>query len=351
MVLVNDPVEWAARRDATAPALASAGYFSFYSSCADAITTNPLLMTVPIDDHAIVRGHAVFDTCSLANGRLYRLQIHLDRLFSSAAAARLQLPFGDGSEAVNRKKITEIVGETCKASGKRDCDVRFWLTAGTGNLGVTPTGCTPGFYVLCFGGLPMPASWGTDGVPEATVCCDVVPFKPKLLAELKSNNYMLNALLMMAAKDRGGTFGLGVDANGFLTESCVLNVLVLGKDGVLRTPPFDGILKGTTVRKALELAKEHLVGSGSDSTEEKSIGVGLIEGVSQEPIPVAEARQAREIIFVAGDSHIYSAVSLDGAAIGDGKPGPVFSALRDHLIKFAREGTGRDHEDVPGLSC
>ena len=46
-------------------------------------------MAIPIDDHAIVRGHAVFDTCSLVNGRMYRLQIHLDRMFASASAARL----------------------------------------------------------------------------------------------------------------------------------------------------------------------------------------------------------------------------------------------------------------------
>ena len=41
-------------------------------------------------------------------------------------------------------------------------------------------------------------------VPES-----VVPLKPPHLAELKSNNYMLNALTMMAAQDRGGTFGIG----------------------------------------------------------------------------------------------------------------------------------------------
>ena len=48
----------------------------------------------------------------------YRLQIHLDRLFASAKAARLPLPYGP-DEAVNRKKMVEIVRAVCKASGKQ----------------------------------------------------------------------------------------------------------------------------------------------------------------------------------------------------------------------------------------
>jgi hypothetical protein len=140
--LVNHPAAWASR---SAHDVAG-GLYAFYSSLAGAITTDPRLMAVPIDDHSIVRGHAVFDTATFKNGRLYRLDIHLDRLFASAAAARLRLPFG-ADEAHNRREITRIAMEACRASGRREADVRFWLTAGTGNLGVTPSGCQPQFYV------------------------------------------------------------------------------------------------------------------------------------------------------------------------------------------------------------
>jgi hypothetical protein len=81
------------------------------------------LCVVQIDDHMVHRGHAVFDTCTLANGcvcsrafcsrvsackplqlctdtckpsgpsRLYRLNTHLDRLLASAAGAKISLPF------------------------------------------------------------------------------------------------------------------------------------------------------------------------------------------------------------------------------------------------------------------
>ena len=336
IAVVNDAASWASLREKNDKLLKKAGYFSYYSSKTDAITTNPALMHVPIDDHAIVRGHAVFDTCSLNNKRMYRLQIHLDRLFASCKAARLPLPFGE-DEGINRTKMTEIVRETCKASKQTSCDVRFWVSAGTGNLGVTPSGCTPSFYVLCFGGLPgLEAS---DGIAEVSISSDVVPLKPKHLAELKSNNYMLNALTMMAAKDRGGHFGLGVDSDGFLTESCVLNVAVLGKDKILRTPPFEGILKGTTVRKCMDLANRHLVAG------KKGAGGGLIKKVSQEKIRLKDALQAAEIFFVAGDTHTFAITTLDGKKIGDGKVGPVFNALTTLLQEDAKKGED-DHEPL-----
>ena len=73
------------------------------------ITTAPELMTLPIDDHAIVRGHAVFDTCTLACGRMYRLTIHLQRFLQSARAARIPLPYGDDDEANRQRCLNEVV--------------------------------------------------------------------------------------------------------------------------------------------------------------------------------------------------------------------------------------------------
>ena len=57
--------------------------------------------------------------------------------------------------------------------------------------------------MLVFGGLPglQPSDKdGDEGFAEVTVPASVVPHKPSLLAELKSNNYLLNALTAMAAQ-------------------------------------------------------------------------------------------------------------------------------------------------------
>ena len=51
------------------------------------------LYTIPIDDHAIVRGHAVFDTATIVQGHLYRHRVHIDRFFESAKKAGLDFNF------------------------------------------------------------------------------------------------------------------------------------------------------------------------------------------------------------------------------------------------------------------
>ena len=68
---------------------------SMYNSYIDRILVGDAaaLFNIPIDDHIIVRGHAVFDTATIVNGCLYRHRIHIDRLFESAAKAGLDLEF------------------------------------------------------------------------------------------------------------------------------------------------------------------------------------------------------------------------------------------------------------------
>jgi len=161
-----------------------------------------------------------------------------------------------------------------------------------------------------------------------------VPTKPKLLAELKSNNYLLNALTMMAASDRGGTFGIVADASGVLLESCVLNLVAVGSDGVLRTPKFENALAGTTVRRVMEIAKRSLVtvdGGANGSA-------AMLRGVSQQTLTVQDARCARELFLCAGDTHLYAITKLDGQLVGDGRIGPVATALGELLLADARDG-------------
>src|SRR3954464_11632305 len=71
----------------------SANYYAMYSSVLGGIVTDPALMVLPLDDHMVHRGHAVFDTAILANGLLYQLDQHLERFLRSADMARIALPF------------------------------------------------------------------------------------------------------------------------------------------------------------------------------------------------------------------------------------------------------------------
>ena len=70
------------------------GYRAMFSSWIGGVVTDPALMQIPLDDHLVHRGHGVFDTCTLASGRLYRLGVHMDRLLRSATLARIEIGYG-----------------------------------------------------------------------------------------------------------------------------------------------------------------------------------------------------------------------------------------------------------------
>src|SRR5919109_2214389 len=67
-------------------------YSAFYSSQLGGIVTDPALMVIPFDDHMVHRGHGIFDTAGLVNGRIYDLEAHLDRFGASAQRSKLVLP-------------------------------------------------------------------------------------------------------------------------------------------------------------------------------------------------------------------------------------------------------------------
>src|SRR3989338_5859529 len=71
----------------------AANFYAMYSSVLGGIVTDPALMVLPLDDHMVHRGHAVFDTAVLAHGNLYQLDQHLQRLLRSAEMAHIPLPF------------------------------------------------------------------------------------------------------------------------------------------------------------------------------------------------------------------------------------------------------------------
>src|SRR5918993_2729559 len=67
-------------------------YFAFYSSQLGGIVTDPALMVLPFDDHMVHRGHGIFDTAGIVDGKIYDLEAHLDRFVLSAGRSKLKLP-------------------------------------------------------------------------------------------------------------------------------------------------------------------------------------------------------------------------------------------------------------------
>src|SRR5262245_26616365 len=119
-------------------------YWAFYSSQLGGIVTDPALMVIPFDDHMVHRGHGVFDTAAIVNGKIYDLEAHLDRFVRSAGLSKLTLP-------CSRTEMRDLIVRTSAASGKRDGSIRYWISAGPGSLGLAPAaGAEPAFFVMIF---------------------------------------------------------------------------------------------------------------------------------------------------------------------------------------------------------
>src|SRR5712692_5241846 len=212
-------------------------YWAFYSSQLGGIVTDPALMVLPFDDHMVHRGHGVFDTAALVNGKIYDLEAHLDRFVRSAGTSKLRLPG-------TREEMREIIVRTAAASGQRDGSIRYWISSGPGSLGLAPAaGAEPGFFVMIFAGLSYPASWYTEGLRVMTT---TYPIKPPLYAVTKSTNYLPNVLMQMEANEKGVDNGVFVDDAGNVGESSNMNVAFVTPDRVLKHPKFDHILSGCT---------------------------------------------------------------------------------------------------------
>jgi 4-amino-4-deoxychorismate lyase len=291
-------------------------YTAFYSSQLGGVVTDPALMVIPFDDHMVHRGHGIFDTAGIVNGRIYDLDAHLDRFLKSAERSKLKLP-------APRDEMRDIIIRTVAASGRRDGSIRYWLSSGPGNLDLTPVaGADPGFFVMIFPGLVYPERWTTEGVRVMTT---TYPIKPPLYAITKTTNYLPNVLMQMEAKEKGFDNGVFIDHEGHVGESSNMNVAFVTQDDVLVHPKFDHILSGCTSMRLLELAQ-------------KLVARGELKDVKVAHVSMDEALAAKEMLLIGSSVKVAGIVQWDDHKIGNGKPGPIARALLQLLEEDMRSG-------------
>ena len=289
-------------------------YYAFYSSQLGGIVTDPALMVIPFDDHMVHRGHGIFDTAGLIDGKIYDLEAHLDRFLMSAERSKLRV-------APSRAEMRDIIVKTTAASGKRNGSIRYWVSSGPGSLELTPAaGSEPGFFVMIFAGLVYPDRWATQG---ARVMTTTYPIKAPIYAITKATNYLPNVLMQMEAKEAGFDTGVFIDADGYVGEGSNMNVAFVTNDAVLVHPTFDHILAGCTSLRMLDLAKQ---------LRDR----GVLKGIEVRDVSVAEARASREMLLMGSSVKVVSIVQWDDQVIGDGKPGTVARALLQLLEEDMR---------------
>lgn len=283
-------------------------YCAMYSSWWQGIVTNPNLMFVPVDDHQVHRGDAVFEAIKVINQKIYLVKEHLDRLDRSAKAIGLTNP-------ATRSEMITILEATFKASKLNEGILRVFLSRGPGSFSPNPYD-TQGaqIYVVATKLQPLSSKKVAEGVSLMT---SKIPPKESWLAQIKSCNYLQNVLMKKEAVDHGVDFSVGVGVDGSITEGSTENLIFLSKNDVLVRPLSQNILLGTTMLRAFELAKS----------------IKAIRDYQECDFTVKDLLSAKEIMMVGTTLDVVSVTAFDSNKVTSGKPGEVSNQLRELLIK------------------
>lgn len=252
---------------------------------------------ISVFDHGLLYGDGVFEGIRFYNGRVFKLDEHLDRLMDSARAILLDVPEDGDTLRAN-------ILETIRANGLRNGYVRLIVTRGVGSLGLSPYGCTPSVIIIAASIALYKAELYERGL-EVVTCGSRRSSQAALSPAVKSLNYLNNILAKIEALNAGAAEGLMLNEQGYVAECTGDNVFVV-KHGRLHTPPVSaGSLRGITRQVVLDLAPR--------------LGV-----------PVTEAEMTRYDIYTADEcfltgtaAEIIPVVLLDKRRLGDGQPGAV----------------------------
>lgn len=257
---------------------------------------------ISVFDHGLLYGDGVFEGIRFYNGRVFRLEEHMARLFDSAKAICLDIGMG-GPE------ISEALLETIRRNDLRDGYVRLVVTRGCGDLGLNPALCprTTVFIIASKITLYPPDKYET-GLHVVTCATRRIPHGA-LSPMVKSLNYLNNILAKIEAQQAGAGEGLLLNEQGYVAECTGDNIFTV-KNGRIFTPPISsGALAGVTRAVVIEIATE--------------LG-----------IPISEPEMTRYDIYTADEcfltgtaAEVIPVVRLDNRVIGTGSPGPVTKRL------------------------
>ena len=270
---------------------------------------------VSVFDHGLLYGDGVFEGIRSYNGRVFKLDEHLDRLCDSARAIMLEMPLG-------KEAIKQAVLDTLRANGLRDAYVRLVVTRGPGDLGLNPLKCPkPTVFVIADKISLYPEETYTKGLKVATVSTRrnlPVVLDPRI----KSLNYLNNILAKIEANNYGVLEAIMLNAAGYVAE-CTGDNLFVVRGGRLITPPSSaGALEGITRQTVLDLARD------------------LKLPCAEENFTQYEIYTAEECFLTGTAAELIPVVVVDSRPIGSGKPGPVTLKLIGAFRELTRkEGT------------
>ena len=256
---------------------------------------------VSVFDHGLLYGDGVFEGIRAYNGRVFRLDEHLDRLYDSAKTIDLAIP-------IAKAEMADAIREVLRRNGLRDAYIRPIVTRGVGDLGLDPRKCPrPSVIIIAVEWGAMYGDLYEKGLTGVTVSIRRTPAEA-LPPNVKSLNYLNNILAKIEANCKGGDEAIFFDTNGYLSEGSGDNIFVV-KNGEIITPPTLNNLRGVTRLVALECARD--------------LGITVVE----RNMGYFDLYTADEVFVTGTAAEVGPIVTIDGRTIGSGRPGPITRQL------------------------
>ena len=213
---------------------------------------------IGVYDHGLLYGDGVFEGIRTYQGNVFRLEKHLDRLYKSAKAIRLVIPY-------TPQQLSAAIYETMKANSQSGAYIRLVVTRGVGDLGVDPsTAKKPTVFIITDKIALSPQEMYEKGM--SIITAKTIRTPPQSLSpQVKSLNYLNNILAKIEAREAGASEAVMLNYQGYVAE-CTADNFFIVKNARLLTPSVkSGILEGITRGLIMELAEKD--GIESEETE------------------------------------------------------------------------------------
>jgi len=257
---------------------------------------------ISVFDHGLLYGDGVFEGIRAYDGKIFKLDEHVDRLYESARAINLEIP-------ILPAQMTEDITKTLRINGLTDGYIRVVITRGVGTLGLNPYKCHQPQVIIIADSISLyPPELYETGLEIVTVATRR-NLSESLSPRVKSLNYLNNILAKMEGLNAGCEEAIMLNSYGMIAECTGDNIFII-KNGDLLTPaPSMGILEGVTRNVVIDLARER-------------------------GYKVKETTLTRHDLFVADEcfltgtaAEVIPVIKIDGRPVGSGKPGPITQKL------------------------
>lgn len=277
--------------------------------------------------HTLHYGLGVFEgirayECQDGRAAVFRLTDHINRLYSSARIAQIEIPF---SKEEMRKAIFDLL----VVNRFKEAYIRPIAFIGDGAMGVHPRNNPIRVAIAAY---PWGAYLGDEAVTKgirAKISSYTRMHVNTFMTKAKiSGNYVNSVMAKLEVTSLGFDEALMLDTEGYVSEGSGENIFIV-RNGTLKTPPLTSILEGITRNSTIEIAFD--------------------EGLHK----VATERFTRDELYIADEAFLTGTAAeitpireVDGRTIGDGVPGPVTRRLQERFFDVVR---GKDEKFINWL--